>query len=494
LVFDFGMEGEVPYIVQEFLTGYDLDELLRAGVLGDTGAVVSILMQVCEGLEFAHHRGIIHRDIKPSNIRILEDGTVKIMDFGIAKSLEGGSKLTQTGIALGTAGYLAPEQIQGGRVDARTDIFAVGVVAYEMVTGARPFAGSSLSNVLYKILNEHPQPPLAMAPLCPPSLDSVVRACMSKNPDERYQTARQMLDALRQVPVDELEGPDALMDLTTGILRNMMARMEASGRQPKRKTGSHSRGTPVAQPSPATPQNTEISHSPTFDDDDPGTPRRSNPVLWTFLTLLILLGAGAVALYFSPPLQDKVFGPGGAPWLPTATPTATVTPTATQSPTATPEATTTPTPKPTPTPAPVRVRLVVDPPAELRVDGNPFESGRTNGGSIDLVPGPHTFVLSLPDFGERTFRREVTSDTRVLSLTLEVGLLTVTVDQTQAPPGGVAYLDGDELGPVPLIRKKVPTGEHELVVRWPDRSDAFRRKITVKRMPEATILTVTGPE
>ena len=138
LVFDFGVEGDIPYIVQEFLTGYDVDELVNAGVLTDPKTVASILLQVCEGLEFAHTRGIVHRDIKPSNIRVLEDGTVKIMDFGIAKSLEGSSNLTQTGIALGTAGYLAPEQIQGGTVDPRTDIFAFGVVAYEHIEHLKP--------------------------------------------------------------------------------------------------------------------------------------------------------------------------------------------------------------------------------------------------------------------------------------------------------------------------------------------------------------------
>ena len=188
LVFDFGVQEEVPYIVQEFLTGYDLDELLKAGVLSDTRSIVSILLQVCEGLDFAHHRGIVHRDIKPSNIRILEDGTVKIMDFGIAKSLEASSKLTQTGIALGTAGYLAPEQIQGGTVDPRTDIFALGVVAYELITGARPFDGGSLSNVLYKILNEEPKTPRTLMPSCSPEMDAVIRRCMAKDPDDRFQT------------------------------------------------------------------------------------------------------------------------------------------------------------------------------------------------------------------------------------------------------------------------------------------------------------------
>ena len=199
LVFDFGVEGDIPYIVQEFLTGYDVDELVNAGVLTDPKTVASILLQVCEGLEFAHTRGIVHRDIKPSNIRVLEDGTVKIMDFGIAKSLEGSSNLTQTGIALGTAGYLAPEQIQGGTVDPRTDIFAFGVVAYELVTGKRPFQGTSLSNVLYQILNDQPADPSDLTTECPPELQTIIKRCMAKDPNDRYQNVRQVLDALKSV-------------------------------------------------------------------------------------------------------------------------------------------------------------------------------------------------------------------------------------------------------------------------------------------------------
>ena len=115
-------------------------------------------MAIAEGLDYAHRNSIIHRDIKPSNIRILEDGAVKIMDLGIAKSLLSESSLTQTGITLGTSAYLAPEQIRGEALDQRTDIFALGVLAYELLTNRKPFRGEHLSTVLYKILNETPEP------------------------------------------------------------------------------------------------------------------------------------------------------------------------------------------------------------------------------------------------------------------------------------------------------------------------------------------------
>jgi len=115
----------------------------------------------------------------------------------------------------------------------------------------------------------------------------------------------------------------------------------------------------------------------------------------------------------------------------------------------------------------VTVQIVVDPPAELRVDGQAFGNGRVTGGAMQLVPGSHTFTLTLPGFPERTIVRDVTPDSTAISLTLEVGMLTVMVDPTRSPPGGVAFLDGRELGPVPLVRRKVPAGEHLLTVRWP---------------------------
>jgi hypothetical protein len=136
----------------------------------------------------------------------------------------------------------------------------------------------------------------------------------------------------------------------------------------------------------------------------------------------------------------------------------------------------------------VTVRLVVDPPAAVRIDGKPFGSGRIPGGSASLMPGRHTFTLIVPDYPEQTITREVTATTKVVSLTLEVGMLTVMVDRANAPPGGIAYLDGRELGPVPLVRRKVPAGEHDLSVRWPGVDGVFRKRIVVPSLPAPPVV------
>src|SRR3972149_134815 len=173
LIYDFGIDGKTPYFVQEFLSGTDLDDLLASRTVTLDG-MLAILLQVCSGLDYAHSRGIVHRDIKPANVRVLEDGTIKIMDFGIAKSMEAESRLTQTGVALGTAGYLAPEQLSGKPLDPRTDLFSLGVMAYEMVTGVRPVSGPHLSNVIYQILNQDPVPPRRRNAACPGRLHTAV--------------------------------------------------------------------------------------------------------------------------------------------------------------------------------------------------------------------------------------------------------------------------------------------------------------------------------
>jgi serine/threonine-protein kinase len=487
LVFDYGVEGDVPYIVQEFLTGFDLDQLVRGGALADTRTVVAILLQVCDGLEFAHHRGIIHRDIKPSNIRVLEDGTVKILDFGIAKSLEGGSKLTQTGIALGTAGYLAPEQIQGQTVDPRTDIFSLGVVAYELVTGIRPFQGNTLSNVLYRILNDEPEAPVTLAPSCPVELDAIIRRCMAKDPAERFQSAHDLLEDLREVSVAGYPDLDTSREITTGVLRDAVMSID---RPP---TGSGAAITTDISRAriESTPSGTKIEH---VEFEERVHSRRRSPALLLFLALLAILIGSGVAVYLSKDLQSRLFGPEGAPWVPTYTPTPTPTPTATVTPTITPTATVTPTASPTPPPLPIAVRLVVDPPAWVEIDGVSYGKGQTAGGPAKLMAGTHTFKLTIPDFPQAILTREVTDETSVVSLTLEVGLLTLTVDHSSAPPGGVAYLDGGELGPVPLVRKKVPAGDHELVVRWPDEPRIYRRRVSIPRMPNVLVVPPVAPQ
>jgi serine/threonine-protein kinase len=193
-IYDFGVENDTPYIVQEFLTGEDLDRIVKRGEPIPLQRKVEILIAIAEGLHFAHEAHVIHRDIKPANIRILENGSVKIMDFGIAKSLQSESSLTQTGVTLGTSAYLAPEQIRGETLDRRTDVFAVGVLAYELLAYQKPFRGEHLSTILYRILNEAPEPIETLAPDVPPGLAAIVNRAIEKNIQNRYAS----MEAMRQ--------------------------------------------------------------------------------------------------------------------------------------------------------------------------------------------------------------------------------------------------------------------------------------------------------
>ncbi len=212
-IYDFGVENGIPYIVQEFLTGEDLDKKIKRGEPIPVARKVEILMAIAEGLGYAHAASIIHRDVKPANVRILEDGTVKVMDFGIAKSLQTESNLTQTGITLGTSAYLAPEQIRGESIDRRTDVFAMGVLSYELLCFRKPFRGEHLSTILYKILNETPEPIETLAQDAPPALIAAVNRALAKAPGDRYPTMEEFRKDLQAV-FRELAGASGMFKVT----------------------------------------------------------------------------------------------------------------------------------------------------------------------------------------------------------------------------------------------------------------------------------------
>jgi tRNA A-37 threonylcarbamoyl transferase component Bud32/tetratricopeptide (TPR) repeat protein len=196
-VFDLGVQDGVPYLVQEYLPGEDLShKIKRRDPLSDY-TKLTYLVEVAEGLEYAHTQGVVHRDIKPANIRILDDDSVKIMDFGIAKLASAETQLTHTGMAMGTAGYLPPEQIRGEKVDLRADIFSYGVMSYELLTGQRPFVADNMSAVLFQIIGQEPAPMSTLWPECPPALERLVKKSLAKNPSERYASFTPLLADLR---------------------------------------------------------------------------------------------------------------------------------------------------------------------------------------------------------------------------------------------------------------------------------------------------------
>ncbi|MEE8525111.1 MAG: protein kinase, partial [Thermoanaerobaculia bacterium] len=162
----------------------------------DVATKVDILRQAAIGLRHAHHRGIVHRDVKPANVRVLEDGRVKIMDFGIAKLLTSEVELTQTGMTLGTARYQSPEQFRGDKIDLRADIFSFGVTAYELFTYERPFDGDSVARIFYRIIHEQPRPIIELWPECPAGLEQCVNHCLRKDPTHRYSDLAPVIGVL----------------------------------------------------------------------------------------------------------------------------------------------------------------------------------------------------------------------------------------------------------------------------------------------------------
>lgn len=194
-IYDFGEENGLAYMAMELLTGSELNERMKQSSVSIHEAV-SIAEQVAEGLAFAHDSGVIHRDIKPSNVMLLQRGRVKIMDFGIAR-LKVSDIKTQLGTRLGTPKYMSPEQISGNALDHRTDIFSLGIVLYEMLTGVKLFKGDTLTQVMHNVASLEPSPPSQIKPEVSPLLDLVVKRALEKRPAARYANAWEMVDDLR---------------------------------------------------------------------------------------------------------------------------------------------------------------------------------------------------------------------------------------------------------------------------------------------------------
>jgi serine/threonine-protein kinase len=184
-IHDLGEHEAQPYLAMEFLKGEDLQHRLTRPDPMTLARKLEIASEICEGLAYAHRRGLIHRDIKPANIFITDEGVVKILDFGLARMVT--SELTRSNVMLGTLNYMAPEQVRGERIDHRADIFSFGVVLYEILSGRKAFQGDSFATTLYKILQDVPEPLLNIDATLPPEVVMLVEKTIAKNREERYQ-------------------------------------------------------------------------------------------------------------------------------------------------------------------------------------------------------------------------------------------------------------------------------------------------------------------
>jgi len=197
IIYDIGKSGHLVYMAMEYIEGRELRELLAQGQSLPVAQAVDIAAQVGEGLAYAHQHQVVHRDIKPANIMITPEGRAKIADFGIAR-MRSSETRTQTGVIMGSPKYISPEQVVGKRADHRSDIFSLGVILYECVTGSTPFNGEGLSALMYQITNHDPAPPSSANPQVPVMLDYIIAKVLAKAPEARYQSAADFANDLRE--------------------------------------------------------------------------------------------------------------------------------------------------------------------------------------------------------------------------------------------------------------------------------------------------------
>ena len=188
-VYDVAREEDLTYIVMQYIEGESLQAKIASHEEYSIGYIIGLMNNLCEALDYAHQNGVIHRDIKPANILIDREGKPFLVDFGVARVET--STLTQTGTTVGTPSYMSPEQVIGKAVDKRSDVFSLGVILYELITGRRPFEGDNITTVIYKIVNEDPSSPSELKKGLPVGFEHVILKALAKNPENRYTSCQE---------------------------------------------------------------------------------------------------------------------------------------------------------------------------------------------------------------------------------------------------------------------------------------------------------------
>jgi serine/threonine-protein kinase len=261
-IYDIAEQDGMAFIFMEFVNGPPLEKMLTREQTPDKETLLSILRQTAAALDYAHKKGIVHRDIKPANIMIHEDGTAKVTDFGVAKIVS--QQMTQAGTMMGTPSYMSPEQVQGSTISGRADQFALAVIAYEALTGEKPFSAEYLPALLYKIVREDPIPPQRLNPTLGPKVEAVLRKALSKNPDDRYSSCVEFVDAL----ADACNSAQGWMPLPRGASQNLPTVGSKDGLAADQSMESTLDQTvvepvpPASNPSPAKPIPAESAPAP----------------------------------------------------------------------------------------------------------------------------------------------------------------------------------------------------------------------------------------
>jgi serine/threonine-protein kinase len=447
-IFDYGRtEDDIYYMAMEYLEGHTLHRAIREASHFPEERAAHIARQICRALREAHSLGVIHRDLKPANIFLVEHGDetdfVKVLDFGLVKNVSGdgkGEDLTQTGLFMGSPKYMAPEQIRGDKVDARTDIYALGIIMYEMITGKVPFDRPNSVNILMAHVNEEAPALRQMNPNVnvSPAIEDTVARCMAKDPDQRFRSMDEVLASLKRV------GGGAMTATISGVGTGEYRALSGSGSGPQVTTNGVSGANPAflsptttsdpgSIPSPlAVPSDSPAAGAPLMSQP-PGRSGSKGMLVAAVVGALAIAGIiGFVALRPSKPVTS-----------PTGNPTSTTTsmstaPTPTDNPTAAPTATTPPT-----QPSLVKVRVNTDPDgASVKEDG------------VELCSSTPCDILYKGADADPTREHKLTFTrvgSRVETKTVKVGDSPVTVKLTVAPAGPYrpAPQPKDNTAPVP---------------------------------------------
>ncbi len=473
-IYDVEEQDGLAYIAMEYVDGPTLDQVLSGPTPMAADGMFSILAQTAAALDYAHGKSIVHRDIKPANIMITADGTVKIADFGIAK-VTTSEQFTMTGSIVGTPHYMSPEQVQGQSVDGRSDQFSLAVIAYEMLTGEKPYTGEHLTTVVYKIVAEEPVSPHRVNPSLSGGIENVIRKGLSKKPDQRYGSCQEFVQALEKA---------------CGATKNWRLMPRGGGlNEPT-----------LADAGPARAVNLPPARKPVRSGDTTtASPVKKKSGFVPFLlailmaaALLMLIGwqaipwlngkheapAPATTAQQQPPQQQQPATPNPAdskpsPMPPVPAPTQTQAQTPPASPQETkpadekPPADTTvkPTPpaRPPAAPQPLPVSIISSPGgASATVDGRSDSSCNTPC-SIDVAPGKHTLIVSMPGYQVERREFEVGHEPPDLpAVTLHV--ITGTLMLTSSPPGANILVNGKRIDKVTNAMLQLAPGSYKITV------------------------------
>ena len=449
------------YIAMEYIEGQTLQELLKRGTI-PIAEIIDIVRQVCAGLDYAHARGIIHRDIKPANIMIEADGTVKIMDFGIAKGA--GTGMTSTGQVLGTPNYMSPEQVKGKPLDGRSDLFSLGVVIYEMLTGSRPFTGDNVTTIIYKIVNEQPTSPGDVNKTIHPGLNAAVMKALAKNCDERYQSGADLthdLENFKKFGIAPTATTRILTDPVEAVAISLGSAAAAAAPAPKPIAPTLSAAKPVrpvAVPVATAPQPIKPPFKPVGNKPPVG-------VVVGAIAVVVLAIAGYFGMHWKrerPAIPSTPVATNPAPQAPAPAvkPAASATPLLDEP--AQPETKSGERPIPA---ARGQLRISSTPAgARFVLDGHAEANYVTPFTAEKISSGTHTIEFTLDGYRSQTRRVEVEPGKRA-SVSVNMAAIVGFVTVNSTPEASAIILDGNPTGVFTPWQISVTPGQHNISVR-----------------------------